>query len=184
MAAMGVIATDGFAAQNAWMTGVTLLLLLGGMDLLVRDGLEYRQPAAAVAACLLILAASGAGWALLTTGIGTVILPYVAVPAGAFLLVLRVAVVAPRSLLVGQPDQTYTAAAGPGQHVSLGHTLCVYVAYIGGALPVAMLFVMSCHGLTGRTVTALLLTAAPVVSGAMVLHSLTRTERADEHGSA
>ena len=92
--------------------------------------------------------------------------------------------VAPRSLPSGQPDRGDTAAAGPGQHVALGHTLCVYVAYVGGALPVATLFVMSWHGLTGQTVTALLLTAAAVVLGAMVLNGLTRTERADEHGPA
>jgi len=182
--AMGIIATDGLAAQTPWMTGVTLLLLLGGVDLLVRDGFEYRQPAAGVAACLLILAASGAGWALLTRGLDTVMLPYVAIPAGALLLVLRVAVVAPRSLPIGQLDPSDRAAAGPGQHVSLGRTLCVYVAYVGGALPVATLFVMSCHGLTGQTATALLLTAAAVVPGAMVLNGLTRTERADEHGPA
>lgn len=157
-AAMGAIAAGDFATQNVWMTGLTVLLLLGGMSLLVRDGFEHRQSGAAASACVVTLAAAGPGCALLSGLLGMHVLLVVGIAAGMFLLALRVAASAGRYGAADARSGCYT----------------VYIAYLGGMLPVVVLFALSWRGLTVQTALALVFAIAAVLVGAMVLRGAGR----------
>ncbi|MFQ5805128.1 MAG: hypothetical protein ACE5I3_01620 [Phycisphaerae bacterium] len=160
------LASGGFSAaelqsQPVWMAALTVLLLLGGMSLLVRDGQEHRRAGAAFAACLTALAATGPGCRLLSELTGSAVSPVVLAAAGALLLALRVALT---------PRTSPTAA--------------VYDAYVGGALPLVVLFVVSLRGVDTQAAAALVLCAGAVLVAFKTLRASSRATQAEHTGGA
>ena len=71
-----------------------------------------------------------------------------------------------------------TAATSPSAAVPSSGSATVYVAHIGGALPVTTLFVLSWWGLTAQTGAAFGLVLVAMVVGALCLRGSVPLQRA------
>jgi hypothetical protein len=174
-AAIAGLATGAFAEQSAWLGALTLLLLLILMGLLTRDGLEFGQPSASAASCLVAVAAAGPECALFARLAGTPLMSIVGVAIGALLLSLCVALGVRRSRQTKSDLRGSAVETGPGHYTLAGWP--VYAAFVGGVLPVAVLLVLSWRGVTLQTVVAVGVTLAAAMIGGFVLRAAKRAER-------
>ncbi|MBU0617358.1 MAG: hypothetical protein KKI02_06560 [Planctomycetes bacterium] len=171
------LTTDAFTEQSLWILALTLLLLLVLMSLLVRDGLEFGQSGAFAASCLVTVAAAGPGCALFARLAAEPLMPIVAVAVGAMLLMLRVAFAVAGGRRPSADFQDSTAGAGPGRYISTGGP--IHAAFVGGVLPVAVLFVLSWHAFTLQTVVGVAVTLVTLTVGGLVFRGMKRAGRGE-----
>ena len=181
------LTTGAFTEQGLWIVALTLLLLLVLMSLLVRDGLEFGQSGAFAGSCLVTVAAAGPGCALFARLAAEPLMPIVAVAVGAMLMMLRVAfaVAGGRrpsadfqdSTAGTEPGRYAPAGAGPGRYISTGGP--IHAAFVGGVLPVAVLFVLSWHAFTLQTVVGVAVTLVTLTVGGLVFRGMKRAGRGE-----
>jgi hypothetical protein len=138
--AIGGYVNTGIDTQASWAAGIAAVVLLGTMSLLVRDGWEHARPGSALAACLVALAAAVPLGGLISGLLGLPVSLLVAIAGAAALLAIRVAL-------------ARRQAAGP----------VVYNAWIGGVLPVLVLFALGWRGLDVQIGVAWVLAACAVL---------------------
>jgi hypothetical protein len=191
MATVGGLMAGAFDGQSLWMPALTVVLLLGGMSLLLRDGIEHRRPEAMATACLVAVAAVGPGCALCVRLAGVPLVPAVGVAVAVLLVAIRGAVAVGGGVRSMGDLRESTAGTGPGRYISAGAEpgrykssgaepgrdgSVMYGAIVGGVLPVVMLFGLSWTGFTVQTVIGVVLTLVAVIVGAMGLCGGARVE--------